>query len=282
MRTILFTGATGGLGGLSVRELAKRGWKVFAAGTNEARLKALDEVENVVPIKMDVTRIADIKAGYALVKQHTDRLDAIANFAGLTAFASFVEGDPVTLTEQLLDINMMGMVRVNRVFFDLVEKGRGRIINCSSSAGWMTAQPFNGPYVLSKYAVEGYNDSLRRELMLLNIPVIKIQPGSFKTPITDAAVDGYDRTYKQTEHYKIELKKMKPMMDMVFRHSGDPVRVARVVIRALEARHPRRCYRVGSNFLLLLMELIPEWGIDGLYKLLFKQKTERKDGHGKS
>ena len=50
------------------------------------------------------------------------------------------------MTQKLLDINVMGMVRVNRIFFDLVLAGGGRIIHCSSEAGWMTAQPFAAPY----------------------------------------------------------------------------------------------------------------------------------------
>ena len=143
MKTILFAGATGGLGGPCVRELAKRGWTVFAAGTNKDKLKVLGDIPNIIPIKMDVTSMDSIRAAQEEVLKHTNRLDAIANFAGLTAFTSFVEGEPIPMTERLLDINVMGMVRVNQVFFDMVEKGHGRIINCSSSAGWMKAQPFN-------------------------------------------------------------------------------------------------------------------------------------------
>ena len=270
-KAILFTGATGGLGEASVKALAARGWTVFAAGTNEKKLKALGLIENIIPLKMDVGDMVSIERARETVKKHMDRLDAVANFAGLTAFTPLVEGDAAALIERLLDINVMGTVRVNRVFFDMVLKGGGRIINCSSSAGWMKAQPFAGPYVLSKHALEAYNDSLRRELLFLDIPVIKIQPGSFKTRIADIAEQGFDTTLAQTRYYKKLLTTMKPLMDMIFKSSGEPERVARVVVKAAEAKRPKIKYRVGSNFLLLLMELMPNKTIDWIYRWMYKR-----------
>lgn len=270
MKAIFFTGATGGLGEPCVRRLAARGWTVFAAGTNESKLEELAECPNIIPIKMDVTRIDSIRNAHETVLRHTDRLDAVANFAGLTAFASMVEGDAVPMTERLLDVNVMGTVRVNNVFFDMVEKGHGRIINCSSSAGWMKAQPFAGPYVLSKHALEAYNDSLRRELVYLGIPVVKIQPGAFKTNISRDAMNGFDRALAATTHYQKVLIKMKSLMVSVFEHADDPKKLAVVVVKALEAKRPRLQYRVSSGALLSMMEILPERGIDILYKTMMR------------
>lgn len=272
MKYVFFTGATGGLGECCVRALAGNGWTVFAGGTNESKLKALESILGVIPLAADVTCATSLQAARELVLKHTDRLDALVNFAGVPAFNSLIEGDPVGTSQRLLDINVMGMIRVNRVFFDLLERGRGRIVNCSSSAGWMTAQPFAGPYVLSKRAVEGYSDSLRRELMFLDIPVIKIQPGSFRTSIEGIVEDAYQQTLQRTARYARILPGMKPMMDAVFKSSGDPQAVACVVVRALEAKRPRARYRVGSGLLLCLLELLPEPCVDLLYKTLYKEK----------
>ena len=270
MKYVFFTGATGGLGEACVILLAGQGWTVFAAGLNDDKLKTLGSIPNVIPVKTDVTDMESLRQARETVMSHTDRLDAVVNFAGLTAFASLVEGDPVAITQHLLDVNVMGMVRTNAVFFGLLEKGRGRIVNCSSSAGWMTAQPFAGAYVLSKRAIEGYNDSLRRELMYLDIPVIKIQPGSFRTHITGIVTDGYDRVFSQTSRYRAVLQKMKPMMDSTLKHSGSPEVLAKVVLKALEAKHPRQRYRKGSGALLSLLEILPEPCVDAIYKLFFK------------
>jgi len=190
----------------------------------------------------------------------------VANFAGLTAFTPLTEGDAVAICQRLLDINVMGTVRTNAIFFDLIEAGRGRILNCSSSAGWMTAQPFAGPYVLSKRAIEAYSDSLRRELGFLGIPVIKIQPGSYRTAITDEVSKGFDRVLAGETRYREPLARMKPLMEQTLRRSGNPADLARVVVRALEAKHPHIRYRKGSGLLLSLLELLPEPAIDLLYR----------------
>ena len=272
MKYVFFTGATGGLGECCVKALARNGWTVFAGGTNEGKLKALESIPGVIPAAADVTSAKSLQAARELVLGYTDRLDAVVNFAGVTAFTSLIEGDPVSISQRLLDINVMGMIRVNQMFFDLLERGSGRIVNCSSSAGWMTAQPFAGPYVFSKRAIEAYSDSLRRELMFLDIPVIKIQPGSFKTAIEGNVENAYQQTLRRTTRYARLLPGMKPMMDAVFRSSGDPQAVARVVVRALEAKRPRARYRVGSGLLLCLLELLPEPCVDFLYKALFKER----------
>ena len=266
MKQVFFTGATGGLGEACVRALAARGWRVFAGGTNEVRLAALAALPGVVPIRVDVTDDASLRAAYLAVRAHTDRLDAVVNFAGLTAFTPLVECDAVAICQKVLDINVMGTVRTNAVFFDLVEAGRGRIVNCSSSAGWMTAQPFAGPYVLSKRAIEAYSDSLRRELGFIGIPVVKLQPGSYRTHITDEVSLAYDRVLAGETRFRAPLTRMKPLMEQTLRRSGDPARLARVLVRALEAKHPRARYRKGSGLLLSLLELLPESGVDLLYK----------------
>lgn len=276
MKYAFFTGATGGLGEACVRALCARGWTVFAAGTNETRLMRLGAIERAVPMRADVTDMASLRAARERVLQTTDRLDAVVNFAGLTAFSSLVEGDPIPPVERLLDVNVMGTVRTNAVFFDLIERGRGRIVNCSSSAGWMTAQPFIGPYVLTKRAIEGYNDSLRRELAYLGIPVIKLQPGSFRTRLTGDVYDEYARTLARTDRYGALLCGLKPMMDATLNRSGEPEVLAKLVVEALEGRRPRAVYRKGSGALLLLLELLPEPCVDAVYRALYR-RCKRRD-----
>ena len=276
MKYAFFTGATGGLGEACVRALCARNWTVFAAGTNEDRLLRLGAVERAVPVRADVTDTQSLLAARELVLQTTDRLDAVVNFAGLTAFQSLVEGDPAAAAERLLDVNVMGTVRTNAVFFGLVERGRGRIVNCSSSAGWMTAQPFIGPYVLSKRAIEGYSDSLRRELLYLGIPVIKLQPGSFRTRLTDDVYGEYARTLARTTRYGALLCGLKPLMDATLNRSGEPEALAKLVVKALEARRPRAVYRKGSGALLLLMELLPEPCVDAVYRALYRRCKKRE------
>jgi len=276
LKQVFFTGATGGLGEACVRALSATGrWQVFAGGTNEKKLAELKMLANVIPVYIDVTDNASVQGAKGLVSEHTKHVEAIVNFAGRSAMTSMVEGDCIQTTQMLLDINIMGMVRVNRIFFDLLIPDKSRIVNCSSESGWMTSQPFAAPYFFSKHAVESYSDSLRRELMFLNIPVIKLQPGSFQTNMTQNTLNGFAKTLHETLHYKSVLNRLKPLMTQELAHGNDPQKLARVVLRAMEAKHPRLSYRVGTGKQLLLLELLPEKWVDLLYKTLVRLLPER-------
>ncbi len=278
MKYAVFTGATGGLGSLCVKELSGMGnWMVFAGGTNEAQLHRLGKLENVIPVRLDVTKQESVNAALETIKSYTNKLDAVVNFAGVTSFTSLVEGDSVESIEKLLNVNVIGTARVNRSFFDMIYKGRGRIINCSSESGWMTPQPFAGPYVLSKYAVDAYNDSLRRELIYLGIPVVKIQPGSYETNITHQVYENFDRAISKTKYYSKLLAKMKPLMAMELNQKNDPRQLVKTVIRAMESRHPKLKYRIGTGKLLAMLELLPERGVDIIYKLMFGREEKKEN-----
>lgn len=275
MKYVLFTGATGGLGTFCVQQLSQKGnWTVFAVGTNNSSLEHLKGLPNVVLVKADITNQESIDSAYEMVQSYTDTLDAIVNFAGMTYFTSLIEGNCVDAIDKLLKVNVLGMARVNRTFFEMIYKGHGRIINCSSESGWMTPQPFAGPYVLSKYAVEAYNDSLRRELMFLGIPVIKIQPGAYETRLTKQVNDYFEKTVNDTKYYKEILRKMKPLMTSELNKKNDPSRLMKVLIKAIESKHPKLQYRVGTGKLLLMLELLPEKCVDKIYMLILKSRKQ--------
>ncbi|HSW59034.1 MAG TPA: SDR family NAD(P)-dependent oxidoreductase [Dehalococcoidales bacterium] len=267
---MFFTGATGGLGLLCVTALAATDrWQVFACGTNEAKLVDLGKLKNVIPVRVDITSQTSVLAARDLVLCQTDKLDAIVNFAGLTSFNSMVEGDSIEITERLLAVNLTGTVRVNHILFDLVHAARGRIINCSSEAGWMKPQPFAGPYFISKRALEAYNDSLRREVMYLGVKVIKIQPGSFDAGMPASVFEKFEYTLLHTRYYKKLLTRMKPLLSWELNQKQDSARLVRVVVKALESRRPRPNYRVGTGYLLALINLLPDSWLDRLYQVLF-------------
>ena len=269
MKYVLFTGATGDLGRTCIEEISKLGdWTVFAGGTNEGKLAELGKLENVIPVKLDVTSDESVDAAYQFIRSKTYRLQAIINFAGIHTFTSMVEGNCVAEIDKMIQVNVMGMVRVNKRFFEMVRIGRGRIINCSSESGWMTPQPFNGPYTMTKYAVEAYSDSLRRELMYLDLPVIKLQPGSFKTQLTNKIFRDFDRVINTTNYYKNVLTTMKPMMTMELGLDHDPKKLAKKVIRALTSKNPQTKYKVCTGKLLVMLEFLPDKAVDLIYKTL--------------
>lgn len=275
MEYIFFAGATGGLGSLCVRALAERGYKVFAAGTNETRLTELGLVPNVIPVKADITDEESMRAARQLVAETTDRLYAVINFAGVAGGCSFVEGESVEASRRLLDINVLGMIRVNRLFFDLVLTGRGRIINCSSEAGWMKPQPFIGSYFMSKHAVEAYSDSLRREVMFLGVPVIKLQPGAYHTGLMDDVGHDMAGLAADSRYFRQVFACIKPILDSQISNFGDPDDLVAALLRAVTDHKPRLRYRVGTGKLLALAELLPDSWLDALYRVYVRRRTRR-------
>ena len=140
----------------------------------------------------------------------------------------------------------------------------------------MTPQPFNGPYTFSKYAVEAYNDSLRRELMFLDIPVIKIQPGSFKTAMHGSTIKSFDKLISGTNHYRDVLETMKVMMQLELKMANDPKYLVKAVLDAVNSPHPRYMYRVKNSKLLGMVELVPSGMLDLMYKGILKSEKISK------
>lgn len=271
MKYALVTGATSGLGKEIAKRVAESGWYVFACGRNEKSLEELKNTTYVHPLCVDVTKQESIDAAFEEVSKVTDKLDAIINFSGVQQMASLVEGN-INIVSDMIEVNLMGMVRMNKTFFPLIKKAKGRIINCSSECGWMTPQPFNGPYTLSKYAVEAYNDSLRRELMFVDVPVIKIQPGSFKTAMHNSTAKSFERLSSSTTMYDDVLDKMRVMMDIELKMANDPKYLVTAVMQALESEKPKQKYRVKNSPILGFVEIWHPEIVDTTYKKVLSSK----------
>ena len=207
-KTVFITGAAGGLGASATRHLAERNWHVFAADFDEEALREIGKESNVTGVALDVTDPASVEAARALVAESCDGLDGIVNFAGILAVGSVIEIESETI-RRVLDVNVMGTVRVNHALFPLVLARKGRIINISSETGWQSGMPFNGAYAMSKHAIEAYSDSLRRELMFLDVPVIKIQPGPFRTAMVAGIERGFTRAAEASTYFKEMLMRLK-------------------------------------------------------------------------
>ena len=270
MKYALFTGAAGGISGACVEALDKQGgWTIFA-GYNRTPCDDLIArcSDNVIPIHCNISSQEECFAAAEEIKKYTDHLDVVVNCAGIHTMDSLIEGDPAAVLEKIINVNLLGMVRVNKAMFPLVNACKGRIINFSSECGWEQPQPFNSPYAISKYAVEAYTIGLRRELNFLGIKVIKIQPGSFKTGMHGQATDGYQKIYDKTEYYKDVLKVMKPMMTIAMAHPNEMHYLTDVVLEAINAKNPKVNYKCKNTWYLGLIDPIPAKIIDAGYKYL--------------
>lgn len=177
-RTVFITGAASGLGAVKAEEFADHGWEVFAAGHVTP-----GAAPHGIPITLDVTDCDSCAAAAREVAAHTDGLGAVINFAGLRDLGPLMEVSEERL-RRIFDVNVIGTHRVNRAMFDLVRAGGGRIVNISSESGRFRAGITTRPYAMTKHALEAYSDALRQELLFVGIPVIVIEPGVFRTAMS--------------------------------------------------------------------------------------------------
>lgn len=271
MKYAFFTGAAGGLAGACVRELAARGgWTIFAADIAEAGLLSLQDEfgDRIIPVVLDITSDESCRAAADQVRETTDHLDVVVNAAGIHTMASLIEGNVTGTVGKMIEINVMGMIRVNKALFPLLEACKGRIINFSSECGREKPQPFNTPYAITKYAVEAYTIGLRRELKFLDMPVVKIQPGSFKTGMHGQATAGYDKLLQTTEHYKPVLSVLKPIMSVAMNHPNDIKYLVNTVMHAIYDKSPKTNYRCKNTWYLVAIDPIPDKIIDTGYKVV--------------
>lgn len=265
-KTVFITGAGGGLGGATARYLAERDWQVFAADFDARALKALAAEVDVTPVQLDVTDAASCAAAHRRVARACDGLDGVVNFAGILAVGSVIEIDP-DIIRRVLDVNVMGTVRVNHALFPLVLARKGRIVNISSETGWQSPMPFNGAYALSKHAIEAYSDALRRELAFLDVPVIKIQPGPFRTGMVASIEQNFERVAQASKYFKDVLQTLKKATIREQGKAHDPVLLAEVVHTALTTRYPRIAYSVKPDPQRIALSAMPDWIADPLIKL---------------
>lgn len=264
-RTVLVTGAAGGLGQAVCSRLADRGYRVLACDICPAET----EDERIVPFRLDVTDQQSVDDCVCMASLHTDCLYAVINLAGVFLMTTLSEGGADALS-RALEVNVVGMCRLNSAIMPLLKAGKSRIINMSSEIGRYSPQPFNGPYAVSKHAVDTYTDVIRRELMFAGIPVCKIQAGSFGTQMLTAARSQYDRLLEDTKLYRRELTVLAPIMTGELEKGYDPAIFARMIDRQLRRRKPKRCVRIRNSFKLSLLDMLPEGAQDVAYKAALK------------
>jgi len=285
MKQVVITGVSTGIGHASTKVLIDRGFRVFGSVRREVDADRLQREfgENFVPLLFDVTNEAAVqlaadKVGHDLGAR---TLDGLVNNAGIEVTGPLAHL-PVDQFRQQLEVNLVGPLIVTKAFLpflgsDLARKGKpGRIINIGSTSGKI-AGPFTGAYSASKFGLEGFSDSLRRELILFGIDVIVIRPGAVVTPIWQKAEAGVTDRFRGT-----------PFVDALEtfeRYSADeatkglaPEVIGQAVWRALTSPRPKvRTAIVPQRFKnWTIPQLIPMRILDKLVAQFFGIKGRKR------
>jgi NAD(P)-dependent dehydrogenase (short-subunit alcohol dehydrogenase family) len=179
-KTILITGASSGFGRETAKLFQSQGWNVAATMRSPENEQELNELENVLVTKLDVQDSTSIQSAVNEAMQHFGNIDVLVNNAGYGLMGVFESATQEQIQKQYA-VNVFGLMDVTRaVLPQMRQQGSGTIINISSFGG-QVGLPFGGLYNSSKFAVEGFSESLSHELSAFGISVKIIEPGGVAT-----------------------------------------------------------------------------------------------------
>lgn len=287
MKTYYVTGCDTGFGRILTENLSKRGHRVFAGCYLEKSMGELRKLRNVDPLKLDVTNDESVKRAAKSIERllgpSDGKLDGVVNNAGILVTPGPVEWTPSSAYRKMLEVNVVGMASVTRSVLPLLRKSRGRIVNVASIAG-RVGLPTQAAYCASKYAVEGYSEVLRKEMLPWGITVHIIEPGVFKqTNLYATWKDGYEKNFESLEpdvqrdygqtFFKRTWEGMSKTLDLPIGNS-DSSSVPVAMLHALTSESPKYRYRVGndSKFIVTpltwMSESTQDWVLAGRSKNL--------------
>ena len=219
------------------------------------RTAAKEFGETFIPLLFDITDERSVQAAAQSVREklNGETLFGLVNNAGIAVPAPLMH-QPTEDFRHQIEVNLIGTLIVTKAFLPLLGSDRslrgnpGRIINISSTAG-KKGNPFVGAYATSKHGLEGFSESLRRELMLYGIDVIIVAPGSVATPIWDKAENTDLSAYENTD-YAEAARRVQEMMIRDGRNGLPAQKVGEIILHALTTSRPRVRYAViPGNFL---------------------------------
>ena len=236
-KVVLITGASAGIGRACADRLDEKGWTVVGAsrrGSTSGRW---------APMVMDVDSDESVRQGVRAILGEHSRLDAVVACAGW-GLAGAVELTPVAEAKDQLETNFWGAVRVVQEALPIMRRqGGGRVVLVSSIGG-VIGIPFQAFYSASKFALEGYGESLAYEVAPFGIQVTLVQPGNVRTDFTSSRRDV--AAPEGTDPYAAAVSKAIGVMEKDEANGIDAGRVAVVIEKVLNASRPRRRVSVGK------------------------------------
>ena len=264
-KVALVTGSSTGIGRSTVEHLSAAGWTVVATMRTPANEQKLQKLPGVSLQTLDVTNVESIRKALAHTMEKFGRIDVLVNNAGYGLVGAFEEIAEEQIRKQF-ETNVFGLMSVCREALPYLRKqGGGRIINISSVGGRITF-PLYSAYHSTKWAVEGFTESLQYELAPFGIRTVLIEPGAIRTDFYDRSAD--KPKMKEGSPYKSFVDKLMAQYDKIGATAVEPAAVAKVIVRAAEVSQPKLRYSVGGQapLLLFLRRLLPDRAFNGMVK----------------
>lgn len=251
------------MGKESAKYLINNGYKVIGID-----YKDTCGIDNILYYKADISSYKALEEVYNKLYELDIKLDAICHFAGFYAMNSLIEIEEEEINK-IFNVNFFGVYRVNKLFLRLLND-KSKIVITSSELAPLDPLPFTGLYGITKSTLEKYAFSLRMELNLLNHKVIVIRPGAVKTPLLSDSTRSIDKFVDKTVLYKNTSTKFKRIVDSVENKNIEPIKIAKLLNKILNKKNPKHVYNINRNFLLKLLNFLPDrfqvWIIKKLLK----------------
>ena len=246
-KSILITGASTGIGRNLAETLAENGYHVYAGARKDKDLAALDAIDNVTAVKLDVTKQDQVDAVVAMIQKKGTGLYALVNNAGVGGGGEVID-TPVKDQTFVYAVNVEGVYRTTQAFAPLVIESKGRIVTTGSIAGTISGFPGFSAYSGSKHWIEAYTDSLAAEMGPLGVEVSVVEPGNYKSNIRRSSVSrGIDQTKAAGGEVTEEMKEAYEKTAARELSYKEPDEVSEAFMHALFNDKPLRRYVVVPN-----------------------------------
>ena len=270
---IVITGCDSGIGKDLAFASAKAGYAVLVSYLEE---NPFNGAPGITAVKMDLRDEEQIAVFFAACRDMLEsgyRLHALVSNAGI-ALGGPVEDIPLSLFRSVMEVNFFGLVSLVQKMIPCLARDRALCVIHGSMAGRI-ALPFLAPYASSKFALEGFADSLRRELSPFGVKTVLLETAGIATPIWKKAHSLDMAPYRKEYHRSLELF-MTRFVDAG--NSGLACETAaRRILKIIEKKNPRGRYVVGSSVLLSKIEMrLPRRLMDYALKKLFSMEYRRR------
>lgn len=242
MRVAVVTGVSTGLGRATAEKFLERGYTVIGSVRNSA---VVDDLKQKYPTQFliwncDFLKMSEIDSIIPFLKQNQiSQVDVLINNAGVALSGPF-QLQKFSEIENMFQVNVLSLMKMTQVMIPYLIPTQGRIINISSVSG-KGGTPFLAGYCASKHAVEGFSESLRREMNIYGIKVSIVGPGSVKTPIwskglTEAHADYHQSVYKNSFNKFLDFARSEEVNGL------ETQVVVKDILHAAESKRPKIRY----------------------------------------
>lgn len=254
-KVAVVTGSSSGIGFETSLLLARKGFYTYATMRNLNKSVKIEEIAekedlHLKVLKLDVTDDESVKDAIRQIIDESPRIDVLVNNAGYGVMGA-VEDLSMNEFKSQFETNFFGVIRVTKEVIPIMRKqGNGNIINVSSVGG-IIGLPLNSAYISSKFALEGWSESMRYELEQFGIDVTLIEPGVVKTNFFENVVinNNTGSTDNKTSAYsQLTQKLFEGFVPMLTSSTSSlPLDVAEVIYQAIESNNREVRYPVGKD-----------------------------------